>query len=296
MSDKHSPTQPSAGLPDCSHLLLSRMGPALVVTFNRPEVRNALSLATVEELLSVFDAASVNPKIRAIVLRGAGGHFCAGGDIKDMANIRAAAAKAQKEEGKEQGEDPFFSFNRSFGRLLEAAEQLPQAVICVLEGTVMGGGFGLACISDLALAHKDARFALPETSLGITPAQIAPFVVKRIGLTQARRLALFGNKLSGEQATELGIAHEAFETTEELDQALQDALGRLVRCAPGANATTKALMLSVGEKPMHELLDGAARGFSAAIQGPEGQEGTMAFVQKRLPAWADFENNQEEEK
>ncbi|MTI15442.1 enoyl-CoA hydratase/isomerase family protein [Sansalvadorimonas verongulae] len=268
-------------LPDCSTLLLSRQGPALVITFNRPEVRNALSLSTVQELLSVFDAASINPKIRAIVLRGSGGHFCAGGDIKDMA---AARANLNKDDS-----DPFYELNRTFGQLLEAAEQLPQVVICVLEGTVMGGGFGLACISDIALAHKDARFALPETGLGIPPAQIAPFVVKRIGLTKARRLALLGEKFNGEESVVLGVSHEVYDTTEALDAALVDILTKVQRCAPGANAVTKKLMLSVQEKPMKELLDGAARDFSAAIQGPEGQEGTMAFMQKRLPAWAEPE-------
>ena len=268
-------------LPECSTLALSRQGPALIVTFNRPEVRNALSLSMVHELLSVFDAASVNPKIRAIVLRGAGGHFCAGGDIKDMAAARANLNATDS--------DPFYALNRTFGELLEAAEQLPQVVVCVLEGTVMGGGFGLACISDIALTHKDTRFSLPETGLGIPPAQIAPFVVKRIGLTQARRLALLGERFNGEESVELGITHEVYDSAEELDAALIEVLSKVQRCAPGANAVTKKLMLSVDNKPMKDLLDGAARDFSAAIQGPEGQEGTMAFVQKRLPAWAEPE-------
>ncbi|WP_281647680.1 enoyl-CoA hydratase-related protein [Parendozoicomonas sp. Alg238-R29] len=268
-------------LPDCSTLELSRQGAALIITFNRPEVRNALSLATVQELLSVFDAASVNPKIRAIVLRGAGGHFCAGGDIKDMATARANLGKNDS--------DPFYELNRTFGQLLETAEQLPQVVICMLEGAVMGGGFGLACISDIALTHKNARFALPETGLGIPPAQIAPFVVKRIGLTKARRLALLGEKFSGEESVELGVSHDVYDSTEALEQALAEVIAKVQRCAPGANAVTKKLMLAVDKKPMKELLDGAARDFSAAIQGPEGQEGTMAFVQKRLPAWAETE-------
>ena len=271
--------------PECSNLLLARQGPALVITFNRPEVRNALSLDTVKELLSVFDAVAVNPKIRAIVLRGADGHFCAGGDIKDMATAKAASQKERRKEDY----DPFYVLNRTFGLLLESAEQLPQVVICVLEGTVMGGGFGLACISDIALTQKDARFALPETGLGLPPAQIAPFVVKRVGLTKARRLALLGETFSGTDSVALGVSHEVYDTTAELDQALHEVLAKVQRCAPGANAVTKKLMLSVGHKPMKELLDGAAQDFASAIQSKEGQEGTIAFMQKRLPAWAESE-------
>ncbi len=273
-------------LPDCSYLKLSQQGPALLVTFNRPEVRNALSLEMVRELLSVFDAVLLNPGVRVIVLRGSSGHFCAGGDIKDMATARAKFSQGE--------EDSFYTLNRTFGYLLETAEQLPQVLVSVLEGAVMGGGFGFACVSDIALAHKDACFALPETGLGITPAQIAPFVVKRIGLTKARRLALLGEKFDGGESVDLGVSHSVYATTEELEQAIIDVIAKVQRCAPGANATTKKLMLSVGSMPMKELLDSAARDFSAAVLGPEGKEGTTAFVQKRLPAWAEVSAEDEQ--
>ena len=264
--------------PECACLKLHQQGPALHITFDRPEVRNALSLIMVKELLAVFDSVLLSPDIRVIVLRGADGHFCAGGDIKDMASARTRVTEGET--------DSFYILNRTFGHLLETAEQLPQVLVCMLEGAVMGGGFGLACVSDIALAHKDARFALPETGLGITPAQIAPFVVKRIGLTQARRLALLGEQFNGRESVELGITHKAFDTKEALEQELEEVIAKVQRCAPGANATTKQLMLSVGQIPMGELLDSAARDFSNAVQGPEGKEGTMAFMQKRLPAWA----------
>ena len=90
--------------------------------------------------------------------------------------------------------------NRAFGLMIEKANKLPAVVICLLQGAVLGGGFGLACISDLAIADSSAKFALPETSLGIIPAQIAPFVVERIGLTATRRLALLGIRIDAQQA------------------------------------------------------------------------------------------------
>ena len=192
-----------------------------------------------------------------------------------MASARANLTKSDS--------DPFYDLNRAFGQLLEAAEQLPQAVICVLEGAVMGGGFGLACISDIALAHKDARFALPETGLGIPPAQIAPFVVKRIGLTKARRLALLGEKFNGAESVELGVSHEVFESTEALEQALADVITKVQRCAPGANAITKKLMLSV-DKNTHERAFGwCSTRFRSRYSGPR-RTGRYDGLYSKAPA------------
>ena len=117
-----------------------------------------------------------------------------------MAEGRAKAAQSAAD-----ATQSFYDLNRAFGRVITQADALPQVVITVLEGAVLGGGFGLACISDVAIAAKSAQFGLPETSLGVIPAQIAPFVVKRIGLTQARRLALLGERFDGAEAVRLGV-------------------------------------------------------------------------------------------
>lgn len=267
--------------PETETLLLEQRDHALHITLNRPKARNAMSLKMVKELMAVFESVANKEGVRAIVLRGSEGHFCAGGDIKDMAGARMAAGS------KDNSNDPFYELNREFGRMITYANQIPQVLIVVTEGAVLGGGFGLACISDVALSSSDAKFGLPETGLGIPPAQIAPFVVTRIGLTQARRLALLGARFDGNEAKALGIVHEAHETTEALEAALETVLGQVKRCAPGANRITKELILGVGKQPLEELLDGAAQSFSDAVQGKEGQEGTMAFVQKRLPSWAE---------
>lgn len=278
-------------------ILCTREGHVLHVTLNRPKARNAMSLQMVRELMATFEAVQDDLEIRAIVLRGVQGHFCAGGDIKDMANARMAQTQnltqtKEKTQGKEEpsaSEDPFYQLNREFGRMITMANQIPQVLVVVTEGAVLGGGFGLACISDLALSHKDAQFGLPETGLGIPPAQIAPFVVTRIGMTQARRLALLGARFDGEEAQRLGIVHDVYPDESSLNEALEKALKEIKRCAPEANRVTKTLMLGVGHQPLETLLDDAATHFSAAVQGPEGQEGTMAFMQKRKPSWASDE-------
>lgn len=265
-------------LPDSQTLLLRREGPVLHVTLNRPDSRNAMSLDMVRELTAVFDQVNPDREIRAIVLRGSGGHFCAGGDIRDM-----AAARSQKAV---EDHDPFRGLNRTFGRLIQQVNEAPQVVVVVLEGAVMGGGFGLACVSDLAIASGSTRFAMPETSLGLIPAQIAPFVVERIGLTEARRLSLLGLKIDSHEAQRLGIVHQVAADEPALEAALEEALAQLIRCAPRATAATKALLHQVGKVPMTELLDAAAQQFADAVRSEEGAEGTLAFMQKRPPAWA----------
>ena len=271
-----------ATLPACQTLLLRREGWRLHVTFNRPEARNAMSFAMVGELMAVFAAIADDRTLRAVVLRGSGGNFCAGGDIKDMAAARSLAAGPD-------GKDPLATSNRLFGAMLERIEAAPQAVIAVVEGAVMGGGFGLCCVSDVAIAGVDARFRLPETSLGVPPAQIAPFIVRRIGLTQARRLAVTGGSLDAVQALALGLVHHVSPGT-DLDEQLERVYADLARCAPEAVATTKRLVLAaaaVDADGLSALLDAAADDFARAARGPDSVEGMTAFLQKRRPSWQD---------
>ncbi len=267
-------------LPQTETLQLREDGFVLHVTLNRPESRNAMSLQMTQELGAVFSAIENSPHIRAVVLRGANGHFCAGGDIKDMAGARMKAAESGNDEA-------YAELNRAFGHLITQVDHAPQVVIALLEGAVLGGGFGLACVSDVAITTESAQFGLPETGLGVIPAQIAPFVVQRVGLTQARRLSLIGARFKGEEAARLGIAHQVVADTAALETALADTLAQIRKCAPDANRVTKALLHRVGHEPLGGLLDDAARQFARAVAGPEGAEGTMAFVQKRPAKWAE---------
>jgi isohexenylglutaconyl-CoA hydratase len=261
-------------LPACQTLLVDLHDSVLHITLNRPESRNAMSLQMVAELRAVLAAVRDDRQIRALVIGGAGGHFCAGADIKDMANARA------------QGQPAYRDLNRAFGALLQEVQHAPQVVITVLQGAVLGGGFGLACVSDIAMADHQAQFGLPETSLGLLPAQIAPYVVQRIGLTQARRLALTAACFDGTQARRMGLVHFVEHDPQALAERLDEVLAHVLCCAPGANAATKKLLLASAGQPSDDLLDQAAEWFSEAVTGAEGVEGTLAFVQKRKPGWA----------
>jgi len=265
-------------LPDCENLTLSRDGSFLTVCFNRPAVKNALSLAMVTELESVLYAIEKDRSIRALILRGTGGHFCAGGDIKDMAK----AKQARPEPG---GRDPVAALNRRFGSVISALNNTPQTVVAVVEGAAMGGGFGLVCVADVVIVHQDAKLRLPETSLGLPPAQIAPFLVQRLGLSKARRLALTGSRMNGLQAHQEGLADICCKDEAELEEALAAICAQIRRCAPIASAQTKALLMSCGTESLDDLLDRGADLFSRAASSAEGMEGMMSFLQKRQPAW-----------
>ncbi|WP_372799477.1 enoyl-CoA hydratase/isomerase family protein [Litorivivens sp.] len=266
-------------LPTCQELLLSLDDGVLTITLNRPQKRNAMNDRLVEEMMAVFSAIEGDRNVRTVVLRGAKGNFCAGGDISGM--------RTDNDKGQAiTPEQAAWNFNRSFGHMITLVNQAPQVVVCVLEGAVLGGGFGLACVSDIAIADKQAMFAMPETGLGIIPAQIAPFVVLRIGLTQARRLALTGERISGQDAQNLGLVHHVTDSPEALQDQLAKTLSSVKRCAPGANAETKALMLQVGSTELEALLDHASDRFAVALTGAEGREGTQAFMEKRNPNWA----------
>jgi len=259
---------------------LEQEGSILTLWLNRPESRNAMSLNMVKAIQQVFKTIQDDISIRAVILRGKDGHFCAGGDIKDMAQLRGEATSVGSNQ-------PYVDFNRQFGHMLEQVDQAPQTVVAVLEGAVLGGGFGLGCVSDIAISLADAKFGLPETGLGVIPAQIAPFVVKRIGLTQARRLALLGARFEGHTALKVGVVHEVVENEKALEVLLIETIQQIKRTAPQASRVTKALLHRTLNEALTPLLDDAAQQFANAVGGEEGIEGTMAFIQKRHPNWFD---------
>ena len=268
-------------LPVCQFLHLSHDDASgiLRVTLNRPDARNALTVEMLAELIALFEHLKTRSDLRVVLMRGNGGHFCAGADLKGVFGDAQKPVVAGEK-------DPVITMNRAFGEMLRVAEAIPQVLITVLEGGVLGGGFGLACVSDIALAHQATKFGMPETSRGLPPAQIAPFVVHRIGLTQARRLCLTSAQFNGDAALRYGLVHEVFADEAALNTLLADTLNQVLRCGPAANARTKQILLSVGQLDPDAVLDSAAAHFAACVRSPEAPEGIGAFLQKRAPNWA----------
>jgi isohexenylglutaconyl-CoA hydratase len=250
-------------------------GQVLHLTLNRPEVRNAMSQEMVDALMAALSDAERAGDVRIIVLRGVGGHFCAGADLKDLATARLAADAAVT----------VAAANARFGELCVAFAGTGIATVAVVEGTVMGGGIGLACAADVVIAGASARFRLPETSRGVVPAQIAGFLVERLGYAEARRLAVTGGQLDANEALSLRLVHEV-HAAGALESVVQRRLLEMLHCAPQAVAATKALLAKARQQPPASLVQDAATAFASAALGSEGVEGTAAFLEKRQAAWA----------
>jgi isohexenylglutaconyl-CoA hydratase len=267
-------------MPKTKFIELQLSDGVLHLTLNRPEVRNALSAELVLEIIAAF--ATLDARIRAVVLRGAGGNFCAGGDIKDMAAMIAAKSDAPLTD--ERNVEAIAEYNLLAGKLFHAVNNAAPPVVAVLEGAVMGGGMGLTCAADVTIALKTAKFGLPETSLGLLPAQVAPFIRRRVGESNARLLGVLGGHIDAIEAERIGLVHYVANDELGLQEKLAEVLTKIRACAPLASAAAKKLMFeqteAQNEDPKHLGLL-----FARAMVGDEAREGTAAFVGKRKPEW-----------
>lgn len=248
-------------------------GPVARITLNRPDVKNAMNSLMVLEITAAFEALRDDRSIRAVVLAGAGGTFCAGGDIKEMAaSFQAGELDASRSAA-------------ALDVMLRMVNTAPQVVVAQVAGAAMGGGFGLVCVSDVAVASSEARMGLPEVRLGLVPALISPYVIQRLGFTRARELMLTGRRFSGELARDYGIVHEVC-LPEDLETRVNAVLNEIQQCGPNALAACKQLLFTVAGKELDETVEFRANLLSSLRRSEEGMEGMMAFAQKRPPQWA----------
>ena len=264
-------------LPKTEKIDLDLAGGWLTVWFNTPENRNALSDELADELRATLDAVRNDSAVRGVTLRGRGGVFCAGGDLKGFqaalsGGLTHGAASAMNKKG---------------GELFKCVNEFPKIVVVLVEGAAIAGGLGLACCADIVAVTQDAKFSLTETQLGLVPAQIAPHVIRRVGETAARRLMLTGARFDGAEAARLGVADFITEDANGLDDIETDIRTAVMRCAPGANAATKRLVIETKRLSPDQLIDHAADVFADSITGDEGREGIASLVQKRKPKWAE---------
>ena len=240
------------------------------VTLNRPEARNALSAQLVDELLRCVTALAgpEGQEVRVVVLGAAGRAFCAGGDMRDLGDTSHETAGAR------------------FDELLRAINQAPQVVIARIQGSAMGGGIGLVCVSDIAVAAESASFALPEVRLGLAPALIMPYVVQRIGVTQTRRLMLTGTRLTPAEARERGLISQTCADA-ELDTVVNGVVHEVLQCAPQALRATKQLLFALLANPDTQANLALREGTLNRLRmSDEAAQGISAFLQKQPAPWA----------
>lgn len=248
----------------------------LTIWLDSPKNKNAIGDAMMDDLLGVMDAVRDDRSVRGITLRGKNGIFCSGGDLKSFNAMQAPGVSHAD----------VAALNRRIGDVLIGMNEMPQVVICLVEGAAIAGGLGLMCCGDVVLGTIDAKFSLTETMLGIPPAQIAPFVVARVGLPTARRIMLTGARFTGIEAKDYGLLDEVAADVAGLEEMEAKIKRGVLKCGPGAIAATKHLILSSRDKSGEAMMDHAADVFAACMLSSEGKEGISSFVEKRKPNWS----------
>ncbi|MGE5832848.1 MAG: enoyl-CoA hydratase-related protein [Acidobacteriota bacterium] len=254
-----------------SSLLISP-GPVTTVTLNRPDVRNAFNEELIRELTEWAESVPADGSVRVAVLQGAGSVFCAGADLNWMSKMVGYSREENLDDAR-----------RAAG-MLRALDSVRVPLIGRIHGAALGGGSGLAAVCDVVVAAEDAVFGFTEVTLGILPAMISPYVVRRIGLSAARELCLSGTRFSAARAREIGLVHEVV-AAERLDLAVDRHVQLFLKAAPQAVARTKQLLADVYGKRPADVMALTVDAIATQRVSAEGQDGMKAFMDKRPPKW-----------
>ena len=256
-----------------SSVLLERDGAVLRMTLNRPDVRNAFDEDLIHALNAAATSAAEDRSVRVVVLAGNGKTFCSGADIGWMAKAIAYS----RQENLSDAED--------MARMIERLDTLPVPVIGRIQGSALGGGVGLAAICDIAIAADDAVFALSEVKLGILPAVVAPYVLRKIGISAARELFLTGARFDAARARQIGLVHEVVPA-DALDAAVARRVTEVLAASPAGVARAKSLIREIAGLHPDDVIGVTTNAIASQRISEEGQEGLRAFLEKRKPSWS----------
>ena len=262
---------------------LERHGPLVELVLARPARHNALDADLMQELLDCLDDLAhrhgqpLAERPHVLLLRAEGRHFCAGADLNWMRNqLNGDFDPTSFEKNREDA--------RMLARLMQALDELPFPTVALVQGAAYGGALGLLCACDIVLASDDARFCLSEVSLGLVPAVISPYVVRAMGMRQARRYMLSAEPFDAITACRLNVAHRLCTPDQLLSEGR--ALGmRLCRNGPEAMKETKRLLAAIEHQPGHQHEEITVETIARVRVGLEAQEGMQAFFDKRPPSW-----------
>lgn len=242
------------------------------ITLNRPEVHNAMDAELISEIQQALAEIEISTEIRVVILTGADQTFCAGGDLNWMkSNINKTRAQRVEETGE-------------LANMLAALNNLSKPLIGRVQGSAYGGGVGMMSVCDIAIGVTGSTFGLTEVKLGLTPATISSYVVKRIGATNARRNFFNARIFKAEEAQQMGLL-TVVVGPENLDEAVEQEIKMILKCAPGAIASTKKLISYVDTHNAADNRTYTAANLADAWETEEGQEGIDAFLNKRKASW-----------
>ena len=259
-------------MPDTLSILNPSPGVA-EVRMARPQVFNAFDEAMIGELDAAFAQLAADTAVRVIVLSGEGRHFSAGADLNWMQRASQADEAWNLADA------------RRFAALLQRIDTCAKPTVARIQGAALGGGFGLACVCDIAIAAADASFAVSEARFGILPAVIGPYVVNAVGRRQARRLALSTRRIGAAEALAIGLVHEVV-AADALDEAVQRTLAELLQGGPNAQREIKQLFAALQVGPVGpEVVELTARTISRVRATDEARQGFAAFMAKQPAPW-----------
>jgi methylglutaconyl-CoA hydratase len=244
------------------------------VTLNRPEIHNAFNEVMIAELTGIFTSISEDESVRVAVLTGAGKSFSAGADLNWMKKMIN------------------YSYEQNLDDSLKLADlfylmySLPKPIIARVNGAAIGGGAGLVAVCDIAIAAESAKFSLSEVKLGLVPACISPYVIRKVGEGRCREFFLTGERLTAQRALAAGLVNQVV-SPEELDKAVREKADLLITSGPKALAMCKELLKNVPGMNFEEAKTYTADMIARMRIGEEGQEGMNAFLQKRKPKWTE---------
>lgn len=242
---------------------LTFAGPIATLALNRPDARNSLSIDLLAALRAHVDALSKQPDASVLIVTGEGKSFCAGMDLKAVLSDPQAPA----------------ALLHSLSEFLLRLRALPQVVLAKVNGAAIGGGCGLAAACDLAITHADSKVGFPEVDLGVCPAVVAPWLVRKIGAGRARKILLSGGLMSGQQALEVGIVDHCVASREELDSAADAIASRLATGGPAAMRATKSLLNDLDGSLDRALAERGAALSASILAMPEAQAMLRAKLQ-----------------
>lgn len=241
------------------------------LSLNQPERHNALSGPLVQAFSKTLKQIQADANIHAVILRGNGKHFCAGADIKWMQALSEASFEENKQDALVLAE------------LFYDLYHLTKPTVALVQGAALGGALGVIACCDLVIAQPQSHFGFSEVKLGIAPAVISPYVVAAMGVRQARRYFLTGEKFSAQVALETGLVHLL---ADDLDEAAAPYIELFLQNSPQAMAVTKGLTTLVSSQTMDAKLAEKTAEVNARMRKSEdGQEGLKAFIEKRKPVW-----------
>jgi len=254
-------------------IILNTKDRYLEIRMNRPEVHNAMNPKMISELTSVFNAVAESEDLPlAVVLRGEGKSFCAGADLNYMKEIAGYGFDENVKDG------------QKLASLYSAIYHCPVPTIALVHGAAFGGANGLLASCDVVIAAEDTKFAFSEVKLGISPATIAPFVMKRIGETGAKALMLSGKRFNTGEAERWNLVNDVVPMG-QMDNQLEQWIKNFRSSAPKAVQETKKLIEKLSDGSTDDVFDYTSKLIARLRASGEGQEGMAAFLEKRKPSW-----------